>query len=106
MHQTTVRFGPDLWSALEDESARLGVSIAHYVRDAALARLSYTEGFELGAGRNDGAPDARSALRARVSSEVSSAVAVGAQGQLARERAQRTREEAVRIRQRLQGSNS
>jgi hypothetical protein len=42
MHQTTLRFGPDLWAALEGECARLGVSVAQYVREAALARLAYT----------------------------------------------------------------
>jgi len=41
MHQTTVRFGADLWDALEREGARLGVSVAQYVREAALARLMY-----------------------------------------------------------------
>ena len=44
MHQTTVRFGPDLWEALEAECARLGMSAAQYVREAALARLSYMAG--------------------------------------------------------------
>lgn len=44
MHQTTVRFGPDLWQALEQEAQRLGVSVAQYVRDSALARLAYTQG--------------------------------------------------------------
>jgi hypothetical protein len=44
MHQTTVRFGPDLWDAVEVECARLGVSAAQYLREAALARLSYSAG--------------------------------------------------------------
>lgn len=44
MHQTTVRFGADLWQELEAEAARLGVSSAQFVRDAALARLSYDAG--------------------------------------------------------------
>ena len=44
MHQTTVRFGPDLWEALEEECRRLGLSVAQYVREAALARLVYTAG--------------------------------------------------------------
>jgi hypothetical protein len=44
MHQTTVRFGPDLWEALEVECGRLGVSAAQFLREAAVARLSYTAG--------------------------------------------------------------
>lgn len=44
MHQTTVRFGPDLWGALEEECRRLGISAAQFVREATLARLSYTAG--------------------------------------------------------------
>lgn len=42
MHQTTVRFSPDLWEALEAEGAALGVSVAQYLREAALARLAYS----------------------------------------------------------------
>lgn len=44
MHQTTVRFSTDLWAALEDECEGLGVSVAQYVREAALARLTYAAG--------------------------------------------------------------
>ena len=44
MHQTTVRFSPDLWEALAAECSRLGVSAAQYLREAAVARLSYTAG--------------------------------------------------------------
>jgi hypothetical protein len=44
MHQTTVRFGSDLWQAVERECARLGMSAAQYLREAALARLAYTGG--------------------------------------------------------------
>jgi hypothetical protein len=44
MHQTTVRFGPDLWEALEAECAGIGVSIAQYLREAAVARMSYMAG--------------------------------------------------------------
>jgi predicted DNA-binding ribbon-helix-helix protein len=44
MHQTTLRFTPELWSALEDEAAKSGVSVAQYVREAALARLAYGAG--------------------------------------------------------------
>jgi hypothetical protein len=44
MHQTTVRFGSDLWTALEHECERLGVSVAQYVRESALTRLVYASG--------------------------------------------------------------
>lgn len=44
MHQTTVRFGSDLWESLERESEELGVSVAQFVREAALARLMYNAG--------------------------------------------------------------
>ena len=46
MHQTTVRFGPDLWVEIELEAERAGVSVAQYVRDAALMRVAYMRGRE------------------------------------------------------------
>lgn len=55
MHQTTVRFGPDLWEALEVEAGRAGVSVAQYVRDSALMRVAYTRG-------RDGDPHYQAAL--------------------------------------------
>jgi hypothetical protein len=62
MHQTTVRFPADLWASLEREAAQLGISAAHYIRDATLARLAYTEGLMEGRGANSlawAAPRAR-----------------------------------------------
>jgi hypothetical protein len=44
MHQTTVRFGSDLWAELEGEAAAAGVSIAQYIRDAVLGRLATSRG--------------------------------------------------------------
>jgi hypothetical protein len=44
MHQTTVRFSPDLWMALEEECSQLGISAAQFLREAAVARLSYAAG--------------------------------------------------------------
>jgi hypothetical protein len=41
MRATTIRFTPELWSLLERESRREGVSVAQYVRDAALFRAAY-----------------------------------------------------------------
>lgn len=55
MHQTTVRFGPDLWGEIAVEAERAGVSVAQYVRDAALMRVSYTPG-------RDGDPHYQAAL--------------------------------------------
>jgi hypothetical protein len=44
MHQTTLRFSGELWEALEEECARVGVSVAQFVREAALTRLAYAAG--------------------------------------------------------------
>jgi hypothetical protein len=44
MHQTTLRFSPDVWAALDEEASRLGVSAAQYIREAAVARLAYGMG--------------------------------------------------------------
>src|SRR5204863_9554289 len=44
MHQTTLRFPEDLWRFLEDEAKGLGISVAQYVREAALARAAYDAG--------------------------------------------------------------
>jgi hypothetical protein len=56
LHQTTIRFGNDLWAALEVEAARLGVSAAHYIREAALARLAYAAGRRADPRQEDAAP--------------------------------------------------
>jgi hypothetical protein len=100
MHQTTVRFGPDLWSALEEEARRVGVSVAHYVRDAALARLVATgRDASAAAGRDVAwAPSARTHLAERVSAQLDSAEAVRAQGKLARDRSRRLRAQADMLR--------
>jgi len=55
MHQTTVRFGPDLWEDIEVEAERAGVSVAQYVRDSAMMRVAYTRG-------RDGDPHYEAAL--------------------------------------------
>ena len=44
MHQTTIRFSPDLWDSMEEECSTLGVSVAQFLREAALARLAYAAG--------------------------------------------------------------
>jgi hypothetical protein len=124
MHQTTVRFGSDLWTALEDECERLGVSVAQYLRESALTRLVYASGrrgdeeFELalelatsterGVERQGSeeletlAGSARSAptARERAFREGAESAALAAQGQLARQRARELRELAAERRRR------
>jgi len=117
MHQTTLRFPRDVWAALEDEAAHLGVSTAQYIREAAVARLAYGLGRrgDLGletAIRGAGAPvsgsewealDAGTQRRHKVAverahEELSSSEALWAQGLLARERAREIRERLARQR--------
>jgi hypothetical protein len=40
MKVTTVRFGLDLWTLLEAEAQKSGVSVSQYIREAALARAA------------------------------------------------------------------
>jgi hypothetical protein len=105
MHQTTVRFGPDLWDAMEAECARLGVSAAQYLREAALARLAYTAGrrgdreYELalvGAGGRT--------LGERSAEQILAAAAVTAQSELVWRKAREVRAKAAELR--LQGRRS
>jgi len=44
MRATTIRFSPAVWELLEDQARREGLSVAQYVRDAALFRLAYGMG--------------------------------------------------------------
>jgi hypothetical protein len=44
MHQTTVRFSAELWEALEKECDRIGVSVAQFLREAAITRIAYEAG--------------------------------------------------------------
>jgi hypothetical protein len=108
MRQTTLRFSEDLWSSLEAEAERGGVSAAQYVRDAVLERLSYQAGRrdELNAFTGEpgaAAPSQHAEARAaqeRARSEASQSDALWAQGQLARSRAAdlRSRSESARAR--------
>jgi hypothetical protein len=101
MHQTTLRFGPDLWSALEAESERMGVSVAQFVRDAAISRLAFSQGVvqgRIGGAHVDLLAPGDGRLADRVAMQLSSTEAVRAQGRLARDRARRLREDADRVR--------
>lgn len=44
MRATTIRFPNDLWEQLEREAKRQGISVAQYVRDAALYRVAFSAG--------------------------------------------------------------
>lgn len=44
MRATTIRFTPELWTLLQREAEREDVSVAQYVRDAALFRVAYGAG--------------------------------------------------------------
>jgi hypothetical protein len=126
MHQTTVRFGADLWEALERECELLGLSIAQYVREAALARLVYAAGrrgdeaFEaaLGAAAESapaagvtGAPEAAAPARStaafeRARIEAADSSALWAQGRQAHRRAEELRGQILQSRRkRVRGSD-
>jgi hypothetical protein len=100
MHQTTVRFGSRLWADLEFEAALEGVSVAQFVREAAVARLSAI------AGQRPPGPSvalhaeaARSqAARAEASESGHESEAVWSQSRQARQRAADLREQAEEIR--------
>ena len=117
MHQTTVRFGADLWDALERECDALGLSVAQYVREAALARLAYAaakrgdEDFDRAlalATSEREAPDALFAERSgaaddpveRARIEVTESSALWAQGRQARRRAKQLQAGIARARER------
>jgi hypothetical protein len=104
MHQTTVRFGSELWEQLEVEAARSGVSVAHYVRDAALARIAYTAGARARSEPDNAfawaGEDMREALAHRVEEQAEDTHAVQAQAYQARRQAQALRDEAAAARQR------
>ena len=90
MHQTTVRFGSDLWDALDAECEKLGVSIAQYVREAALARLMYAAG-----ARGD---DRFESAISTAQNQAADSAALWAQGRQAQRHSRELREESARRR--------
>ena len=55
MRATTIRFTPELWALLQREATREGVSVAQYVRDAALFRVAYSAGVRREQGSDEAA---------------------------------------------------
>jgi Ribbon-helix-helix protein, copG family len=53
MRATTIRFPSDLWDQLEREARRQGISVAQYVRDAALYRVAFSAGAASGGSDGD-----------------------------------------------------
>ncbi len=104
MHQTTMRFGRELWTAIEEEADATGVSTAQYVRESVLWRIAYEAGR-----RSDSDlpsteavdPDAGAMAREVARDEHDSATALWAQGRQARKRAQNLREEVRQKRDEL-----
>lgn len=56
MRATTIRFPDDLWEQLEREARKHGISVAQYVRDAALYRVAYSAGTRDEEARAQGGP--------------------------------------------------
>jgi hypothetical protein len=85
MRATTVRFGTDLWEMLEREAERTGVSVAQYVREAALARVAYRAAVR-GEPLYGSSADGRTAdpRQARMQDMIESSEAVRRQGDQAR----------------------
>lgn len=84
MHQTTIRFGRELWQQLETAAEEGGVSVAQYVREAAIERLVRSGAL---AGPDSAAPrDSASVL--------GGSSALTAQGRLVTSRSRKLRDEA------------
>jgi hypothetical protein len=56
MRATTIRFPSDLWDQLERAAREEGISVAQYVRDAALYRVAYSAGAREVEGGNGSSP--------------------------------------------------
>jgi aminopeptidase N len=104
MHQTTIRFSSDNWAGLEREAARLGVSAAQYIREAALMRIMYTAGRRGDREMDDALKKAagsepflerRDRAIEHAHEELESSEALWSQGRIARERARILREESL-----------
>jgi hypothetical protein len=91
MHQTTIRFGSELWSELEAAADAAGTSIAQYVREAAVMRLAR--------GPAHAEPGDRLTRARRISDDVvEGSMALAAESRLATSRARSPRGDSARAR--------
>lgn len=93
-HQTTIRFTAELWAQLEEAAAGLDVSVAHYIRDAARARLEEAPAHPAGYQPAIAARNRSSEAKLKAFDEAESSAALWEQGRLVRERARVLRDEA------------
>jgi predicted DNA-binding protein len=96
MHQTTIRFGHELWQELEDAAERGGVSVAHYVREAAIERLVRRGGF----GPVDRAVKRLADAEFSTAAAREASTALAAQSRLAASRSRQLRDQAQATRKR------
>ena len=97
MHQTTIRFGRELWEKLEEAAELSGVSAAQFVREAAIERLVRSES----EGDSREFEGIRAAAEAGKASELTrdASRALEAQSRLARSRARKLRAAAQAARE-------
>ena len=108
MHQTTVRFSSQLWDELRRTADREGISVAQYLRDAAVIRMTYEAAGGERTARDEPARTASPAssgdrlasLREEIRDTRSESSAVWAQGEHARARASALREQSAEARSR------
>src|SRR4051812_2129100 len=98
MEATLIRFDPELLARTKVEAAKLGVSVAQFVREAVVARIAYTEG------RREGRLDALTERAERALDDAARVRgeqrAVRAENELTVAQARRRREEARTTRER------
>lgn len=94
MHQTTIRFDIELWRRIDEESRRIGVSAAQYIRDAALIRITHDTRPLLPAM----APPGGDAFLANASATISAASVIGTESRAVWAQARQARERAMGLR--------
>jgi len=93
MHQTTVRFGSETWDALAVASDEEGVSVAQFVREAAVERLARWQVLMKPPTQTDQLRGRVERARTASAEEIRAARALDSQRQLASAKARRVRAE-------------